>query len=232
MPITPETFVHSVRAALVPLADAERAVGMRAYMREQFPFLGVATPLRRQATRPLMRDLSGVCGAELLIYAQALWAQPEREYTYVGVDILARQGRHLSLDQLDGLLALAQQRPWWDSVDGLAGVVGDVVRVARRANHDAQRCMDAALEHPSLWVRRIAMIHQLGWRAETDTDRLYRFALQLAPERDFFIRKAIGWALRDYARHDPTGVGHFLDQEGSRLSALSVREAGKHLMRR
>jgi 3-methyladenine DNA glycosylase AlkD len=229
MSITPETFAHTVRAALVPLADAERAVGMRAYMRDQFPFLGVSTPLRRQATKTLVRDLSKVSGTELLAHAQALWALPEREYTYVGIDALARQVKHLGLDQIEGLLALAQQRPWWDSVDGLAGVVGDVVRMARRANPNAQRCMDAALEHPSLWVRRIAMIHQLGWRAETDTLRLYRFARQLAPERDFFIRKAIGWALRDHARHDPEGVRRFLDQESTRLSALSVREAAKHL---
>lgn len=234
MPITtPETFANAVRSALAPLADAERAAGMRAYMRDQFPFLGVSTPLRRQATQTLVRDLSKVSskvsGPELLAHAQALWALPEREYTYVGIDALARQVKHLGLDQIEGLLALAQQRSWWDSVDGLASVVGDVVRVARRTDPDAQRCMDTALEHPSLWVRRIAMIHQLGWRTETDTRRLYRFARQLAPERDFFIRKAIGWALRDHARHDPEGVRRFLDQESTRLSALSVREAAKHL---
>jgi 3-methyladenine DNA glycosylase AlkD len=229
MSFTPETFANAVRTALEPLADAERAVGMRAYMRDQFPFLGVSTPIRRQATRASLLNLSKVSGAELLAHVQALWALPEREYTYVGIDALARQVKHLGLEQIEGLLALAQQRSWWDSVDGLASVVGDVVRAARRANPDAQRCMDAALEHPVLWVRRIAMIHQLGWRTETDTLRLYHFARQLAPERDFFIRKAIGWALRDHARHDPEGVRRFLDQESTRLSALSVREAAKHL---
>jgi 3-methyladenine DNA glycosylase AlkD len=89
--------------------------------------------------------------------------------------------------------------------------------------------MDAALKHEDKWVRRIAMLHQLGWRGETDTTRLFEYALALAPETDFFIRKAIGWALRDYARHDPQVVSKFLALNRNSLSALTVREAAKHL---
>ena len=83
------------------------------------------------------------------------------------------------------LLALAQREPWWETVDGLAGIVGDVVRAGRRSDPDAQVTMDAALRHDCLWVRRTAMIHQLGWRLETDTIRLFGYAETLAPEGDF-----------------------------------------------
>ena len=151
---------------------------------------------------------------------------PEREYQYVAIDLLAKYEKKLSTEHLPALLALVQQKSWWDSVDGLAGVVGDVVR---REPELGQAQMDEALHHPNLWVRRVAMLHQLGWRAQVDAQRLFAYALHLAPEKDFFIRKAIGWALRDYARHDPQAVRGFLDAQGEKLSLLSVREAAKHL---
>jgi 3-methyladenine DNA glycosylase AlkD len=89
--------------------------------------------------------------------------------------------------------------------------------------------MDRWLSHSNLWVRRVAMLHQLGWKAQTDEARLLRYALALAPETDFFIRKAIGWALRDHARTRPEAVRAFLLQHAQRLSGLTRREAGKHL---
>ena len=89
--------------------------------------------------------------------------------------------------------------------------------------------MDAALRHDCLWVQRIAMIHQLGWRLETDTTRLFGYAETLAPESDFFIRKAIGWALRDYARWNPQAVRDFVAAMGGRLSPLSAREATRRI---
>jgi len=108
-------------------------------------------------------------------------------------------------------------------------VIGDIVRAARLTDPKAQRIMDSALKHGNLWVRRIAMLHQLGWHDDTDEKRLFAYALRLAHEEDFFIRKAIGWALRDYAHHNPQAVRGFLLQAGETLSPLTRREAGKHL---
>ncbi|MBS1144414.1 MAG: alkylation repair protein [Proteobacteria bacterium] len=217
-----------VQQTLLPLADPARALAMRAYMRGQFDFLGIPTPLRRQAVAGLLRPAQSA--AELLDHAAALWAMPAREYQYVAVDLLARQVRRLGMGEVAALLGLVQQKSWWDTVDGLAGVVGDVVRAASRVDPSAQQAMDAALGHADLWVRRVAMIHQLGWREATDRRRLFDYALRLADEPDFFIRKAIGWALRDFARHDPQAVGEFLNGAGTVLSPLSRREAAKHLV--
>lgn len=225
--VTPEQFVNLIRDALAPLADAQRAAAMQAYMRGQFEFLGVAMPQRRSVTMPLLRLR---CGAdELVELARTLWVLPQREYQYVAIDMLARNWKALALRHVDDLLALTQQGSWWDSVDGLAGIVGDLTRMAREGDRDAQRTMDAALRHSNMWVRRVAMLHQLGWRAETDASRLFSYASELAAEPDFFIRKAIGWALRDYARHDPQVVRSFLQDMRNRLSPLSMREAAKHL---
>jgi len=222
-----DTLARSIVAALTPLADPARATPMRAYVREQFDYLGIATPVRRKATSALLRTRRDP--DDIIKTAKALWTLHEREFQYSAIDLLARQWKVLELRHVDDLLALAQLRSWWDTVDGLAGVVGDVVRTASATDSQAQHTMDLALHHDNLWVRRIAMLHQLGWCDATDTKRLFRYARELAPEPDFFIRKAIGWALRDYAWHAPDTVRSFLDRYGKELSPLSVREAAKHL---
>ena len=220
-------FVADVRAALTQIADPQRAPAMRAYMRDQFEFLGAMATTRREVLRSLFRVKQS--SDELLACANALWKLPEREYHYAAVDLLRRQWKTLTLTDIYAMLELAQRNSWWDTVDALADVIGDVVRAARVDDPKAQRCMDAALKHQDMWVRRIAMLHQLGWRNDTDEKRLFDYALKLASNEDFFIRKAIGWALRDYAHHNPQAVRDFLATTGDRLSPLTRREAGKHL---
>ncbi len=215
---------------MIPLADAARAAPMRAYMKDKFPFLGAPTTERRLAILKPLRAAAGSSPDDLMAMARGLWDLPEREYQHAAIDLLARHHKALTIAQLDDLLALAREKSWWDSVDGLAGIVGDVVRAARRADPGVQRRMDAAVADPNLWVRRIAMIHQLGWRADTDVARLFGYAKILAPERDFFIRKAIGWALRDYARHDGPAVLAFVTGMGDALSPLSRREATRRIL--
>jgi len=219
----PEQLATQIQHTLAALADPARAADMRAYLRNQFPFLGIPTPARRAALKPLLKvDFDH---KRLLTAADQLWRLPEREYRYAAIDLLARHVGRLDLSAVAPLLALAQREPWWETVDGLAGIVGDVVHAGRRSDPDAQVTMDAALGHDCLWVRRIAMIHQLGWRLETDTIRLFAYAETLAPEGDFFIRKAIGWALRDYARWQSQAVRDFVAALGGRLSPLTAREA-------
>ena len=224
---TPEQLAGQIRDALAALADPARAAPMRAYMRDRFPFLGIQTPVRRAALRPLLKvDFDQ---KSLLTAAAMLYELPEREYRYAASDLLARHAGRLDLDAVAPLLVLAERDSWWDTVDGLAGIVGDVLRAARRADPGAQKLMDAALRHDCLWVRRIAMIHQLGWRLETDAARLFAYAETLAPEDDFFIRKAIGWALRDYARWNAQAVRDFVTAPGGHLSPLSAREAMRRI---
>ncbi|MBA5604061.1 DNA alkylation repair protein [Duganella sp. FT3S] len=214
--------LEAVRDALTAHAQAARAEAMRAYMRNQFLFLGVPTPLRRNCLKPILAELKGRGAAHLLALAKQLWALPEREYQYAALDLLALRHEELSIGNIPALLLLAQEKSWWDTVDGLASLIGEILA----GQHDG---MDAALTSPNMWLRRIAMLHQLGWRARTDSDRLFNYARTLAPEREFFIQKAIGWALRDYARHDPDAVAAFLRAEKNHLAPLSYREANKHL---
>ena len=228
-PLSPEQFVGAVSAALVPIADPALRPWMRAYMRDQFDFLGIKTPNRRTAVAGLIRAQNGADAANLLRCARLLWVLPEREYQFVAVDLLAQYADKLTPRHLPALFALVQKKSWWDTVDSLATVMGRIVCTACKADPEAQCQMDRALQSPNLWVRRVAILHQLGWRDLTDSQRLFSYALTCAHEKDFFIRKAIGWSLRDYARHAPAEVSAFLKVNRSQLSPLTIREAGKHL---
>lgn len=219
---------EELKIALEAAAEPGRAAPMQAYMRDQFVFLGVAAPQRRLAARDLLAGLKGIDADVLLEHAQLLWQQPQREYQHVALDMLALHRRQLGVEHLPALLGLARQRAWWDSVDGMAGIVGDVLQAELRRGGDGHAHMDAALQHEDFWLRRIAMLHQLGWRADTDAGWLFDAALALAHEEEFFIRKAIGWALRDYARHAPAEVLAFATEHRLQLSPLSYREALKH----
>jgi len=210
-------------SALAPLADPSRAPAMRAYMRDQFPFLGIATPARRESLKPAIRAFKGAPSAELLSVATELWQLPEREYQYAALDLMAAQWKQFGSADLPALLDFVLRKPWWDSVDGMAGIIGDVLRFE---HHE----MDCAIKHDSFWMRRIALLHQLGWRGRTDEMRLFRYSLALGHENEFFIQKAIGWALRDYARHAPHNVAQFINENKMGLSKLSIREAAKHIM--
>lgn len=213
---------HDIKAALLSAAQPGRAAAMQAYMRGQFPFLGIATPARRAANRERLKQVKP---DQLFLIARELWALPEREYQYTAIDLLAMHHKKLLHKDIPALLALVRQKPWWDTVDGLVGVIGDVLRF----QHDY---MDQALRHDNFWMRRIALLHQLGWRDKTDEQLLFSYCLGLAHEKEFFIQKAIGWALRDYARHAPESVGIFINENRHRLAPLSYREANKHIQDR
>jgi len=224
-PMSTAAFVRAVRAALEPLADQQRAAEMKAYMRGQFDYLGIGTP-ERAVLSPLHLVFHPESAADVRAAAEALWARREREFQYAAVGLLNRQAALLKLADIEWLLELVKTKSWWDTVDALAKVVGAVVR---RAGAAGAKRMDRAIADGNLWVRRIALLHQLGWREATDTERLFGYARRLAHEKEFFIRKAIGWALRDYAWHDWCAVEQFVASAREELSGLSVREATKNI---
>ena len=122
--------------------------------------------------------------------------------------------------------ALITTNSWWDTVDALAvHVVGTMVHRHR----ELAAVMDRWIDADDFWLARTAILHQLRWKSDTDTSRLFTYALRRAADNEFFIRKAIGWALRVYATTDPDAVRTFVDRHEDTLSALTQREARKHL---
>lgn len=225
---TPKQFVDAVEAAFAPLADRETALGMERYLLNRYAFLGLPAPVRRSAVKAVMAQPVET-REDLLCTARLLWEKPQREYRYVAIDLLMRLYRLLSVADLGALRAMLEVDAWWETVDGMSGVIGAVLRDSRLISDQGPRTMDEWIHDSDFWVRRVAMLHQRGWRLDTDTVRLFNYAELLADEKEFFIRKAIGWALRDYARWDPGSVRDFVDSHRMSLSPLTVREALKRL---
>lgn len=220
-------YVVFVSDALNAHADPKRALEMKAYLRNQFEFLGIQTPTRRSIFKVLPKLPKDA--PLILQIANELWKKPEREFRYVACDLLSQNAQVFGLEDLPAIKKLLQQDSWWETVDSLSGAIGDIV-LKEKINHlNSQAIMDEWLQDSDFWVRRSAMIHQLGWKAQTDQERLSNYALALSGESEFFIRKAIGWAFRDYARHDPVFVKSFMKKNASQFSNLTVREATKHL---
>ncbi len=220
--------IPDLRQALTESADPDRASQMAAYMQHRFVFLGVGAPARKVAERPFLAAGRGANSTELLDAADACWAQPEREFQYAGVDLLVRWVRSLSGSDLARVERLIRAASWWDTVDALAAnVVGPIVA----ADASLGAVMDRWIDDDDRWIARSAILHQLKFRERTDARRLFDHVDRRCHEPDFFLRKASGWALREYAKTDPDAVRAYVAERGDRLSGLTRREALKHLGR-
>jgi 3-methyladenine DNA glycosylase AlkD len=218
-------LLQRLRRTFAAAADRERAVAMRAYMRGRYEFLGVTGVPRRELTRQVLWGTARPTEADLTGVALACWALPEREYQYFACDYLRKHAAVLGPAALPVLERLITTKSWWDTVDALAAhVVGVVVA----AHPSLVATMDAwTAPGTDLWLVRAAILHQLRYQGRTDTARLFDYCARWAGEPDFFIRKAIGWALREHAHTDAPAVRGFVAAHPG-LSGLSVREALKH----
>jgi 3-methyladenine DNA glycosylase AlkD len=207
-------------------ADPVRAPAARAYMRDQFDFLGIASPRLDALTREVRAGLDRPAEADLVAIALGCWQRREREYQYVACAYLRRYVAVCSPGFLGTARQLVTTKSWWDTVDTLAShTVGGLV-----ARHpELGSTMDAWVRDENLWVARTAILHQLRYKADTDVERLFRSCKLQAGHRDFFIRKAIGWALREYAKTDPQAVRAFVRANETELSGLSKREALRNI---
>lgn len=228
-----DELVTRIAAELERRADPERAGPMAAYMRDQFHFFGTPAPAQKQAWRTAIAGLPRVLPEDVVAAAAtALWERPEREHQLVACMLVNRHAATpaATFAFLDVVEQLITTKSWWDTVDSLAThAVGDIVR-----RHDARGrpAMDDWLTREQLWLRRSALLHMNRWKDAADSGWLFAACLSLAAERDFFIRKAIGWALREHSKVDAAAVVRFVEQHHAQLSGLSRREALKWLERR
>lgn len=203
-----------------------RAQEMVAYMRGVAPFLGIRTPERRALSRSVLDGTPRPGEDDCAAIALRCFALPEREYHYFAVDYLRRHVKRCSSDFLPVARRLVRTVSWWDTVDHLAAhVVGGLVAADPALGGE----MDAWIDDADPWTARTALLHQLRFKEDTDADRLFAYCLRRAADTDFFLRKAIGWSLREYAKTAPGEVRSFVADNRSLFSPLSVREALKHL---
>ena len=240
--MTAPTLLLNLRHRFRAVADPRRAPDMQAYMKSPMPFHGVPTPQRRQITAAMWQQYAPTDAAVWRSQVAALWdGATHREERYAALDWCrlawrprqrgsARCAFH-DLDALPLFERMIVSGAWWDLVDEIAGhQLGVLLRLQPQAMAGVLRTW---AHGGNLWKRRAAIIAQLDLKVDTDTDLLTDcLAPSLLPSpfaRDFFIAKAMGWALRQYARSDPAWVRRYLRIHEADLPALTRREAAKHL---
>lgn len=212
-------LINSLRAK----ASESRAVKSAAYMKGQFPFLGVTAPERMELMRDFLQTHGKPGKAEWETVIRQLWEQPEREFQYLAQDLLARYKSQYREEHLAWFEQLITEHSWWDTVDHLAShCVG-----AYFLNYPEKRypAIDRWMQGDDLWLKRTALIFQLKYKDKTDAVLLGQLITDLMHEKDFFIRKAIGWSLRQYSKFNPGFVRDFVEEHEAELSGLSKKEA-------
>jgi 3-methyladenine DNA glycosylase AlkD len=226
LPRQPE-IVTFVREALKAVEDTDRAIPMAAYMKTDMPFYGVSSPARRPIARELKQVFPAGSGTEYRDNVRLLWALPHREEKYLAIDYALSFKKLITFDQIDLYQQMVVEGAWWDFVDVIASdLVGRVVSDDRAR---MRPILEEWIDHDDVWLRRTALLAQLRHKTATDEAMLFDFCRRRAHEKEFFIRKAIGWALREYARVNPGAVRSFLSENEAYLSGLSRREAARHL---
>ncbi|MDN5795837.1 MAG: DNA alkylation repair protein [Intrasporangium sp.] len=224
-----ETFVAAARAALVERADPVRAVGQQRYMKSAMPYHGLTSPELRRALTPILREVVMGSHAEWLATIEALWSRATHREQWYAALALARHRPYrgwLGPEAMALWERLIREGAWWDVVDDIAThLVRDTLLAAPDVEADRIR---GWAQHESMWMRRAAILCQVGAGDRLDEDLLSDVIRPNVADREFFIRKAIGWALRDHARVAPGWVLRFVGRQ-SDLSQLSRREALKHV---
>lgn len=222
-------FVRRIRRELRAAADPTKSGPMQSYMKSEMPFYGVPTPVHRKLCRDLLRARRFEDAGEWRDTVLALWRGARyREERYCAIH-LAGHRNHCGFRNW-GALPIWEEiivtGAWWDYVDSVSRFLAELLESTPRA---MTRRMQVWSRSENLWKRRSSIICQLGRKENTDLDLLYANILENVGDGEFFIRKAIGWALREYAWTDPGEIERFVRAHGSELAPLSRREALKNI---
>lgn len=216
-----------VAVRLAEVADPDKAPAMQAYMKTDMPFYGVQKAGRTGILRDLVREYRPDSANSYREFVLALWNLEHREEKYIALGVARHFKAHIVPDQIDLYRRLIVEGAWWDLVDEVATHL--IRRLVVGYPVESWPVVDGWIDDDDMWLRRTALICQVGAKDHTDPDRLFTFCAATAHEEEFFIRKAIGWALREYAKTDPDAVAAFINTHLGELSGLSYREGSKHI---
>lgn len=204
-------------------ANPEKAVAMSKYMRNQFPFLGIQTPERKKLSRGFCKTIDKTMVDWDFVFR--CWRAPEREFQYLAMDYLIWQKAILQPADISKLREIAVQKSWWDTIDGLDLIIGDIALRYPELNETLLNWS----QDENFWLRRIAIDHQLTRKEKTNTQLLEQIIINNLGQTEFFINKAIGWSLRNYSKTDPDWVRCFIERHRAGMAPLSIREASKYI---
>jgi 3-methyladenine DNA glycosylase AlkD len=205
-------------------AEPARAAEMRAYMKDKFPFLGIQTPGRKVLEKGFLKEAKKAAQVNWT-FINECWEKPELEFQYLAEDYINAMKDKLAPDDIEHIRKLVITKSWWDTTDNLDIVIGSLALKFPELN----KTLIAWSLDKNIWLRRVAIDHQLLRKDKTDTELLSQIIENNLGQTEFFITKAIGWSLRDYSKTNPEWVRAFIAAHKDRMAPLSLREAGKYL---
>jgi 3-methyladenine DNA glycosylase AlkD len=218
-------YVASLKTLFEQNANPAQAGPMKKYMRDQFEYLGIKSP----QFKALMKEFISSNGLpslnDLSIILSDQWSLPQREFQYAAVGFLSRSQKQIPASFIKTIEYMLVTKSWWDTVDSIAG--GSVGVHFQRFPEVREKYLAKWRASDNFWLRRTAILFQLNYKQETDFDLLCEIIRENLDSKEFFINKAIGWSLRQYARIDPQAVTKFV--KSIPLHPLSRREAMKHV---
>ena len=242
--------VEELLENLKAVANPDDAVAMKAYMKNKFEFLGLKTPVRRKLAKAFFKQQTD--SVIDWVFINESWDNPYRELQYSALDYLEIRKKLLTPSDLPRLKKLAQTKSWWDTIDFKKLLTpSDLPRLKKLAQTKSwwdtidflDRLVGSIIARfpetkeiilvwsrdEDIWLRRLAIDHQLLRKEETDTELLEKILVNNLGQTEFFINKAIGWALRDYSKTNPDWVRDFIERHQAEMAALSIREGSKYL---
>lgn len=220
--MTAEQMFDKIQMWCIQQANAEASQAMKAYMKNHFDFYGISAPKRKDMVRILKKEHGKEIVSILPALSRLLWYDDHRESQYIALDLWSHYIKNYDADILPQLEEMIMSKSWWDTVDGIApALVGYILKMyPTKRDEYIYKWIDSQ----NIWIQRSAIIFQLKYGNDTDWDLLCEAILQQDLSKEFFVRKAQGWALRQYSKYQPLKVLEFV-QSNPQLSGLTKREA-------
>ncbi len=210
--------ISNIRSRFEAMANPLEAEAMQAYMKDHFIYFGIKSTPRKEATKDILTELRKKPDIDWSFVFEC-FEQEEREFQYVATDYLRKVQRRFTIEDIGKLKSLILSKSWWDTVDTLAIEVGSIIM--KSPSEQAQ--LNDWINDPNMWIRRVSIIHQLRFKTETNLEFLDKAISQNLGSKEFFINKAIGWALRSYGDTNPRWVVEYANNQN--LASLSKKEA-------
>jgi len=228
-PLNIKAMTAHVQKRLGEQADAAKALEMAAYMKTQMPFYGVQKPDRLPIIRELRDNFAPADQKEYEAAVLALWRLKHREEKYMAINYAALFKKFIVPASLPLYEKLIREGQWWDFVDAISGDL--LSKVLLNYPDEARPIIEKYSNDPDFWIRRASLLAHLGHKKQTSHKHLFAYCKKMAHEKEFFIRKAMGWILREYSKVEPERVLKFIRDNKASLSPLTVREGSKYLIK-
>ncbi len=220
-------LTHTIRENLQMAADPEYAPQMQAYMKSEMPYRGVKSAEQRQIYKAVFAEFPLKSFGEFSQVLTELWNAEYREERYAAITLALKYKKYQTMEALPIYRMMITTSAWWDLVDGVAA---DLIGVLlEKYPSEMKPEMERWILDEDQWIRRTAILSQLRFKGKTDKQMLFRFCESCLDEKSFWIRKAVGWALREYSKTDPDAVREFYQKNVERMSGVTRREVEKYI---